>query len=164
MPAEWFYTHGNDQRGPIDAAELQRLAAVGELRSDDYIWRKGMAEWRPAGDVSPDLFSTRRPAPAGRPTPIDSRLIDARPADDNPFAAPRTDGPSRARPGGYVGYGGFFRRFVAFVLDAFIAFLPCVALTVVYVAAGVIPLPEPGAPRRDPPQWAYLVVNLVNFL
>lgn len=50
-----FYAAVNgQQQGPMDMAGLQQLAASGGLKRETLVWRAGMANWSPAGQV-PDL-------------------------------------------------------------------------------------------------------------
>lgn len=44
---EWYYAEGNQQRGPVDEAEFERLAKAGTIRSDTLVWREGFANWQP---------------------------------------------------------------------------------------------------------------------
>ena len=49
-PVEWYL--GRDgQYGPLTDAEMRKFCELGHLRSSDLIWRKGFADWMPAGDV-----------------------------------------------------------------------------------------------------------------
>ena len=50
-PTEWFYAKGDKHSGPVNQAELKRMAATGELSPDNLIWREGMAEWTLARNV-----------------------------------------------------------------------------------------------------------------
>ncbi|MCE5303355.1 MAG: DUF4339 domain-containing protein [Planctomycetaceae bacterium] len=50
-PVEWYFAQGTKQIGPVSAAELKRLAASGELRPQDLVWREGLTEWAPARSV-----------------------------------------------------------------------------------------------------------------
>ena len=63
----WFFVDGT-HHGPLHLADLQRMAASGEVGPDTLVWRGGMANWVPASQV-PEL---RFPAPAdspGKPMP-----------------------------------------------------------------------------------------------
>ena len=66
---EWLYsTNDDDQKGPVSAKELQRLAESGELRADDLVWKEGMDEWVPANRLKGMTFSAPSPEPsASRP-------------------------------------------------------------------------------------------------
>ena len=70
---EWHYAKHGKQEGPVDAATLQSKLQTGEVAPTDLVWKEGMAEWKPAGEV-PELnvaVSTPSPAvpPAGGPAP-----------------------------------------------------------------------------------------------
>ncbi len=45
---QWWYARGDEQSGPVSAAELRRLASTGALAPGDLVWREGLAEWAPA--------------------------------------------------------------------------------------------------------------------
>ncbi len=47
----WYYSQNGDQFGPVAASELKELAASGELRPNDLVWKEGAADWRPAREV-----------------------------------------------------------------------------------------------------------------
>ena len=63
MAEQWFYAAGGGQAGPVDTAELRRLAADGALRPADLVWREGMAEWVKAATVD-GLFAAGASTPA----------------------------------------------------------------------------------------------------
>jgi uncharacterized RDD family membrane protein YckC len=90
---DWHYVALGKPVGPIAEEELRRLAAAGQITADTLLWRAGMAEWQPARIAQPDLWPpapaapTPPPAPAAGPLPLVS------------------------------GYGGFWIRFVARLID-----------------------------------------------
>ncbi|MDE0825769.1 MAG: GYF domain-containing protein [Akkermansiaceae bacterium] len=49
---KWYYAKHGKQEGPVDLATLQAKVTSGEIAPTDLIWREGMAEWSPAGEVS----------------------------------------------------------------------------------------------------------------
>ena len=57
---EWYYAAGGNQAGPVGSDELKRLAASGELKPTDLVWRDGLADWTPASKIQ-GLFG---PGPA----------------------------------------------------------------------------------------------------
>ena len=56
----WFYTANGERTGPVSRHELQKMAESGQLSPrHDYCWAKGMAEWRPAGEID-GLFAKQQ--------------------------------------------------------------------------------------------------------
>lgn len=51
---EWYYAKNGRQLGPVDHAGLVRRIAAGEVAPTDLVWRDGMADWTPAGQI-PEL-------------------------------------------------------------------------------------------------------------
>ena len=62
---EWYYARENKQTGPVSSLELKRLAAAGELRPADLVWREGMTEWSLAGNVRGLFDGEAKPADSG---------------------------------------------------------------------------------------------------
>ena len=57
------------QSGPYNMQQLQQLAQNGQLTSQTYVWKQGMANWTPAGQV-PELANLFAPTmPGVPPTP-----------------------------------------------------------------------------------------------
>lgn len=50
--AQWYYSKGGEQKGPVEQQELQRLLSTGEVQPTDLVWRDGMANWQAASQVS----------------------------------------------------------------------------------------------------------------
>src|SRR5439155_15097370 len=48
----WYYVEAGKQAGPVDDAQLQELAQSGKLLAETLVWREGMANWQPYGQVS----------------------------------------------------------------------------------------------------------------
>ena len=49
---QWYFTKNGSQEGPISTESLQSMIASGAVATTDLIWREGMAEWTPAGQVA----------------------------------------------------------------------------------------------------------------
>lgn len=56
----WYYEVSGSQQGPIEASEVHRRLSSGELSGQTLVWREGMANWLPLGQV-PELMG----APTG---------------------------------------------------------------------------------------------------
>ncbi len=64
MSQEWYYSRHGQQSGPVDMAELQRLAAAGELSPGDLLWKAPETAWIPAAQL-PELAFPQTVTPAG---------------------------------------------------------------------------------------------------
>ena len=70
---QWYYSKNGTQLGPISTEEIQAKLASGEIASGDLVWKDGMADWLPAGQIAE--FRTTVPAapvssqPVGGPSP-----------------------------------------------------------------------------------------------
>ena len=42
MADEWFFTQNGQQAGPVDFSVVQQMAAAGQIRPSDLIWKQGM--------------------------------------------------------------------------------------------------------------------------
>ena len=59
---QWFYIRNEQRFGPVEEAELFRLAGAGGLSPEDLVWNPTMGEeWKPASEV-PGLFAAAAPA------------------------------------------------------------------------------------------------------
>lgn len=66
MAAQWYYARGKEAKfGPFTADELKRLAASGELRPDDKVWKEGKRKWVSARKVERLFDAAPAPATAG---------------------------------------------------------------------------------------------------
>lgn len=69
MTQEYYYADGRERRGPVD---LEALRSLGITR-DTLVWREGMPDWRPAGEL-PELSSFFvLPGRGSAPPPIRER-------------------------------------------------------------------------------------------
>jgi len=56
----WYYVKDGARQGPVEEAELDRLAGQAIVRPETLVWCEGMADWRPYSTVM-------RPVPASVP-------------------------------------------------------------------------------------------------
>jgi len=65
----WHYLEGSEQRGPVTDADLEALVRGGKIGPDTLVWREGMAEWLPYGQVksAPSAAPLRMAGPATAP-------------------------------------------------------------------------------------------------
>lgn len=91
MAGQWFYAANGSQAGPVDTAELKRLAGEGALEPTDLVWKEGLPEWVPATKVK-GLFASGEPeAGAAAPQPLAGTTAEGSPAAYDP--APLADAP-----------------------------------------------------------------------
>ena len=72
--ASFHVAYDGKQTGPYDMAKLEQDVASGRLTRDSLVWRQGMVQWTPAGQVAElkNLFgSLPPPLPPGK----SSRLV-----------------------------------------------------------------------------------------
>lgn len=58
---EWYYADASDQQHAVSEAALRSLIASGAVRRDSLVWNETMVEWRPAGEMMPELFTGSPP-------------------------------------------------------------------------------------------------------
>ncbi|WP_259275832.1 SPFH domain-containing protein [Micromonospora chalcea] len=64
--AQWYVGVGGQRQGPYDLGALAEQAGAGALGPDTLVWRAGMAQWQPAGQV-PELASVLASVPPPLP-------------------------------------------------------------------------------------------------
>jgi len=47
----WYYTLNNQQVGPVEEAEIQKLVEAGTISHGTLVWTNGMANWLPIGQT-----------------------------------------------------------------------------------------------------------------
>ena len=60
--AIWYFADGDVERGPVTEAQLRALIGTDNLKPDDLVWKEGMEDWMPAGEI-PGLFDRGPAAP-----------------------------------------------------------------------------------------------------
>ncbi len=68
---QWYYSKNGNQLGPISTEELQSKVVSGEIAKADLVWKDGLADWLPAGQV-PELRPVASSAPDGGASPTPS--------------------------------------------------------------------------------------------
>lgn len=63
----WFAGIGGQSVGPLDGSALQQRASAGELTHETLVWKQGMGNWTPAGQVA-ELAPLFGPAPPPFPS------------------------------------------------------------------------------------------------
>lgn len=57
---EWYYTSGDEQKGPTSAANIVAMLRAGSLAANDRVWREGLDNWVSVSDV-PDFSAAVGP-------------------------------------------------------------------------------------------------------
>lgn len=84
----WYYSKNGVQLGPIAEEELVAKSRSGEVSATDLIWKEGMTDWRPLGEV--DVFmGVAGAAMVPPPSPVGSVPMQ-QPAAYNPSQMPGT--------------------------------------------------------------------------
>lgn len=56
----WFYAKDGEQHGPVEAEDIRSRQKSGDLSHATLVWREGMAQWSPLGEV----LELREPVPS----------------------------------------------------------------------------------------------------
>jgi len=132
----WYYARGDERMGPLDERQFGELLASGVVRDDTLVWREGMADWMPFGQIRQSVSVSTdteeleplyqdadlQPcAECGRPFPVEEMVS---------YENIRICGECKPvffqrlrETGGMLGqmrYGGFWIRFAARFVDGLI--------------------------------------------
>ena len=44
---DWYYSEGQERKGPVSDEEFQRLAEQGAITSQTLVWNESMPDWKP---------------------------------------------------------------------------------------------------------------------
>jgi hypothetical protein len=48
---QWFYARDNERQGPVSEETIRHLLTAKAIDRDSLVWRDGMPDWTPAGDL-----------------------------------------------------------------------------------------------------------------
>ncbi len=92
--SDWYYAADNQQKGPINEAELKAHFATNKLPADTLVWKDGMDNWTPANQVAAFTFR-QPPTPAAvQPNPPRRHTGTDHPRR-HPAQRPRAESPPR---------------------------------------------------------------------
>lgn len=129
--SQWYYSdYARNRHGPVQASDLAQLHDAGQLAPDAMVWKEGWPQWKPWRDAIGEVIPG-----AGRPAVEAANFATAR--GDAPVSAGNLYSVAEARSpyapptahlaeaasvvhGSAVVYAGFWKRFAAYVLDAFL--------------------------------------------
>ena len=64
---QWYWAKDGQQHGPFSPEDIQRMAAAGEIRPEDLLWREGLLNWVAASRVSELTFGAPKSPQAPEP-------------------------------------------------------------------------------------------------
>ncbi len=112
----WYYSKAGQQVGPVSRAQLEQLVASAQVSPTDFVWTNGMPNWQPAGQVFTAYVNQPPVAP-----PVGAPQFNLPPqygAQPGYGAAPMGYYSATYPPA--LAYGGFWLRFVAWIVDQMI--------------------------------------------
>jgi|JI10StandDraft_1071094.scaffolds.fasta_scaffold48230_3 hypothetical protein len=63
---DWYYSDGQERKGPVGDEEFQRLVQQGIIKSQTLVWNESMSDWKPyAASTSPPPLTMAPSAPSG---------------------------------------------------------------------------------------------------
>jgi uncharacterized RDD family membrane protein YckC len=119
----WYYAHGGERVGPVDQAALNAAISNGIIDDTTLVWRDGMTDWRPWGEVRSQASpGTELCAECGQRFPIGEMVAFQ---NQHICAACKPVYFQRVKETGGAAtvftYAGFWIRFVAKFVDGIIA-------------------------------------------
>jgi hypothetical protein len=48
----WYYVSGNEQKGPVEQADFDRLVQSGDISGSTLVWREGMTDWKSYSEIN----------------------------------------------------------------------------------------------------------------
>jgi len=74
----WYYVHKGNRQGPVAVEVIQDLIKKDELKSEDYIWKKGFDNWKKIKDVPEILVSKPAITQKANPEPIPATPVETK--------------------------------------------------------------------------------------
>lgn len=109
----WIGRDG-ERHGPYKEDDVRDWLRSGQVKGSDLAWREGLADWQPLSVLFPDVTVDASVPPTG-----------VAPALPQATAAAAED------------YAGFWKRFLAYIIDAIILWIPSKLLNDVFGGAAV---------------------------
>jgi hypothetical protein len=94
MADNWYYVQKGNRHGPVAIEVIESMIKNEDLKTEDFVWKKGFENWKKIKDVTelqfetipapaPEIELPKAPAPTAAPVPKkDVKLKDQNP-DDN---------------------------------------------------------------------------------
>jgi TM2 domain-containing membrane protein YozV len=94
--ASWYYVGSFGQLGPLTLEQMEELIEGGVIEKSTYVWKPGMNDWLPAGNVTDLLKSFSLIEPFASPPPVPGNLPPT--AQSMPTAVPGMNQPMGMPP------------------------------------------------------------------
>ena len=131
---QWYYAVNQERKGPVDDAAMSDLVGNGVITPDTLVWRQGLTEWQPYGNVSvvADTEPVADPQPLSSSAPQSIQLGGHTVTEGTKatYVQQLQEGVDPTGKGRR--YAGFWIRFAACVIDG--------VFTSIAVYAIIIPL------------------------
>jgi len=131
--SQWYYALNEQQQGPVEEAELKSLFSSGTIKPDTLIWREGMNDWVPYGEVfagQTDSSSSNTSTASPEAGPVVDAAGTTSP--NTGFGAP-VEGTPAARVGLKYDFGDYLCWGVAILLVPCVSLFGYVALLVMFI-------------------------------
>ena len=179
MADEWFYALGDQQKGPVTAAELLALEQAGTLRHDSLVWIEGMPNWQPWSEASSRARAAAgvdaveggmvRCAFSGRLLPKEQavrygeRFVAIEHKDAFLQALREGRAPGLLPGSGEMEFIGFWWRVLASVIDWATKLVPQMLLMVPYYAIAVFGALGQAEPSSSDPLPGWSIAAIVAY-
>ncbi len=131
--SSWYYLRGGQQVGPVPVEQVKIALRNGTIGPSDLVWRKGLVDWVPAGNL-PELAGGADPG------------VEAAPTARTAYAPGYI---SYASVAAIPGYAGFWKRVAAAIIDCLVLVMIWLVLMIPSVAMIAAIMDAAGASLDD---------------
>jgi len=128
---DWYYAANNEQKGPVNEAELKEMLAGNQITPATLVWQEGMEAWAPANSLPAFTFrappTPAAPKPAPAIPPAAAPVQQATPAASVPAAVPTAHTPPPAASAAVADSSDVEKNKVMAILAYIIFFVPLLA-------------------------------------
>jgi len=126
---QWYYSKNGTQLGPVEQHELLAKIAAGEVTPSDLVWREGLPDWVPCGQVQElRMPGGYGPAPQPGADPL------------SPYAPPTAEGISTAYGPPVPSNGKATASLVLGIIATVFAFggCGCLGIQIIAIPCGIL--------------------------
>ena len=144
MAENWYYSIDEKNYGPLDFIEMKRLVAGHTVQPDTLVWNEQLTDWLPAQDTELASLLTSESivdvAGSHHCSVCDKNFAMGELIDLNGSLTCAECKPQVLRmmqagvnSSSYINYAGFWIRFVAIFIDAFVIGIPLLGIFILWV-------------------------------